>query len=123
MRNYFTTESTIWSTWQLAIKLNMKALIYKQSKSVTQSGSKKSNKWILEFKRVSGSEIEPLMNWASSGDTQNQVKMKFSSKELAISFAEKNSLDYKVKESKKHKVKPKSYSDNFSYEKKTPWTH
>ncbi len=101
----------------------MKALIYKQSKSVTQSGSKKSNKWILEFKRVSGSEIEPLMNWASSGDTQNQVKMKFSSKELAISFAEKNSLDYKVKESKKHKVKPKSYSDTFSYEKKTPWTH
>ena len=79
----------------------MKALIYKQSKSVTQSGSKKSNKWILEFKRVSGSEIKPLMNWASSGDTQNQVKMKFSSKELAISFAEKNSLDYKVKESKK----------------------
>ena len=101
----------------------MKALIYKQSKSVTQSGSKKSNKWILEFKRVSGSEIEPLMNWASSGDTQNQVKMKFSSKELAISFAEKSSLDYTVKESKKHKVKPKSYSDNFSYEKKTPWTH
>ena len=101
----------------------MKALIYKPSKSVTQSGSKKSEKWILEFKRESGSEIEPLMNWASSGDTQNQVKMKFSSKELAISFAEKNLLDYKVKETKKHKVKPKSYSDNFSYEKKTPWTH
>ena len=51
----------------------MKALIYKPSKSVTQSGTKKSEKWILEFKRVSRTEIEPLMNWTSSSDTQNQV--------------------------------------------------
>ena len=63
----------------------MKALIYKPSKSVTQSGTKKSEKWILEFKRISRTEIEPLMKWTSSSDTQNQVKMKFSSKELAIS--------------------------------------
>ena len=49
--------------------------------------------------------------------------MKFSTKELAISYAKKNSIDYTVKEPKKHKIKPKSYSDNFSYDKKTPWTH
>ena len=101
----------------------MKALIYKPSKSVTQSGSKKTGKWILEFSRSTSPEIEPLMNWTSSSDTQNQVKMKFSSKELAVSYAKKNSIEFIIKEPKKSKIKPKSYSDNFSYEKKTPWTH
>jgi hypothetical protein len=101
----------------------MKAKIYQPSKSVTQSGSAKSSIWILEFARSSKTFIDPVMNWTSSGDTQNQVKIKFSSKELAVSFAEKNSIDYTIREAKKIKIKPKSYSDNFSYDKKTPWTH
>ena len=67
--------------------------------------------------------IDPLMKWTSSTDTQNQVKMKFSSKDLAVAYAEKNSIEYRVKEPKKSKTRPKSYSDNFSYDKKTPWTH
>ena len=49
--------------------------------------------------------------------------MKFSSKDLAVAYAEKNSIEYRVKEPKKSKIKPKLYSDNFSYDKKTPWTH
>ncbi len=101
----------------------MKALIYKPSKSVTQSGSKKTEKWILEFSKSSGTSIEPIMNWISSNDTQSQVKMKFSSKELAIAYADRNSIQYTIRDPKKHRIKPKSYSDNFSYDKKTPWTH
>ena len=101
----------------------MKAKIYQPSKSVTQSGSAKSSTWILEFARSSKTSIDPVMNWTSSGDTQHQVKIKFASKELAVAFAEKNSIDYTIREVKKTKIKPKSYSDNFSYDKKTPWTH
>ena len=101
----------------------MKAKIYQPSKSVTQSGSAKSANWILEFSRSSTTTIDPVMNWTSSSDTQHQVKLKFSSKELAIAFAEKNSIEYTIREKKKSKIKPKSYSDNFSYDKKTPWTH
>tara|TARA_B100001778_G_scaffold327611_1_gene325947 strand:- start:836 stop:1141 length:306 start_codon:yes stop_codon:yes gene_type:complete len=101
----------------------MKAKIYQPSKSVTQSGSAKSANWILEFSRSSTTTIDPVMNWTSSSDTQHQVKLKFSSKELAIAFAEKNSIEYIIRETKKSKIKPKSYSDNFSYDKKTPWTH
>ena len=82
----------------------MKALIYKPSKSVTQSGSKKTDKWILEFSRSSSPTIDPLMKWTSSTDTQNQVKMKFSSKDLAVTYAEKNSIEYRVKEPKKSKI-------------------
>ena len=101
----------------------MKAKIYQPSKSVTQSGSGKTANWILEFSRSSTTTIDPVMNWTSSSDTQNQVKLKFSSKELAIAFAEKNLIEYTIRETKKSKIKPKSYSDNFSYDKKTPWTH
>tara|TARA_B100000575_G_C22868181_1_gene506833 strand:- start:403 stop:708 length:306 start_codon:yes stop_codon:yes gene_type:complete len=101
----------------------MKAKIYQPSKSVTQSGSAKSSNWILEFSRSSKTSIDPVMKWTSSSDTQHQVKIKFASKELAIAFAEKNSIDYTIRDVKKRKIKPKSYSDNFSYDKKTPWTH
>ena len=101
----------------------MKAKIYQPSKSVTQSGSKKYSNWILEFPRSSSTTIDPVMNWTSSSDTQNQVKIKFSSKELAIAFAKKNSIDYTIRETKKSKIKPKSYSENFLYDKKTPSTH
>ena len=101
----------------------MKAKIYQPSKSVTQSGRKKNSNWILEFPRSSSTTIDPVMNWNSSSDTQNQVKIKFSSKELAIAFAKKNAIDYTIRETKKSKIKPKSYSENFLYDKKTPWTH
>ena len=101
----------------------MKAKIYQPSKSVTQSGRKKNSNWILEFPRSSSTTIDPVMNWTSSSDTQNQVKIKFSSKELAIAFAKKNSIDYTIRETKKSRIKPKSYSENFLYDKKTPWTH
>ena len=100
-----------------------KATIYIPNKNPMQSGIAKNDKWILEFSRSTSPGIEPLMNWTSSNDTQNQVKMKFSSKELAVSYAKKNSIEFIIKEPKKSKIKPKSYSDNFSYEKKTPWTH
>jgi hypothetical protein len=93
---------------------HMKALIYRPSKSVTQSGSKKTEKWILEFSRSSSTSIEPIMNWISSNDTQSQV---------AIAFADRNSIEYTIRNPKKHRIKPKSYSENFSYDKKTPWTH
>ena len=101
----------------------MKAKIYQPSKSVTQSGKAKSSAWILEYSRSSKTSLDPVMKWTSSRDTQQQVKIKFKTKELAVAFAEKNSIDYLIREPKKQKIKPKSYSDNFSHDKKTPWTH
>ena len=71
----------------------MKALIYQPSKTVTQSG--KNSDWLLEYR---GEEVRPIiedkMAWTSSTNTQNQVKIKFSSKESAISFAKENNIDF-----------------------------
>ena len=56
-----------------------------------QSGNAKSNKWILEFKTKDPTK-NPLMGWESSSDTLTELKLEFSSKELAINYAKKKKL-------------------------------
>tara|TARA_B100000282_G_scaffold233882_1_gene176269 strand:- start:271 stop:552 length:282 start_codon:yes stop_codon:yes gene_type:complete len=90
-----------------------KAKIYKPSKTATQSGLKKFDKWILEF-ITNDPTINPLMGWESSDDTLSELKMEFSSKEIAIDYATKNNIDYEVIEPKERKTVIKSYSDNFT---------
>ncbi len=89
-----------------------KAIIYIPNKSAMQSGTAKSNKWILEFKTKDPTK-NPLMGWESSSDTLTEVKLEFSSKELAINYAKKRKIDYDLIEPKKRKTVKKSYADNF----------
>jgi hypothetical protein len=53
------------------------------------------------------------MGWESSSDTRSELKLEFSSKELAINYAKKNKIDFELIEPKKRKVVKKSYADNF----------
>ena len=77
-----------------------------------QSGTAKSNKWILEF-ITKDPTINPLMCWESSSDTLTELKLEFSSKELAINYAKKKNIDFDLIEPKKRKTVKKSYADNF----------
>ena len=77
-----------------------------------QSGLAKNNKWILEFKTKNPLK-NPLMGWESSIDTLSEIKLEFSSKELAISYAKKKKIDFELIEPKKRKIVKKSYADNF----------
>ena len=77
-----------------------------------QSGTAKRNKWILEFKTKNPTK-NPLMGWESSSDTLTELKLEFSSKELAINYAKKKKIDYDLIEPKKRKTVKKSYADNF----------
>ena len=77
-----------------------------------QSGYGKTNKWILEFE-TNDTTVNPLMGWESSDDTLSEVKLEFSSKELAINYAKKMKIRYEVIEPKKRKIIKKSYADNF----------
>ena len=77
-----------------------------------QSGLGKSNKWILEY-YVKNTIQNPLMGWESSSDTFSEIKLEFTSKELAINYAKKRKIDYEIIEPKKRKTVKKSYSDNF----------
>ncbi len=89
-----------------------KAKIYKPSKSSMQSGTKKFNKWTLEFISERPG-INPLMGWESSTDTYSEFTLEFSSKELAIEYAKKNKIIYELIEPKIRKISKKSYADNF----------
>ena len=90
-----------------------KAKIYKPSKTATQSGLKKFDKWIIEY-ITNDPSINPLMGWESSTDTYGELKLEFSSKQLAIEYAKKNNIDFEVIEPNKRKIILKSYADNFT---------
>ena len=77
-----------------------------------QSGVKKYNKWVIEF-LTDQTGINPLMGWESSTDTYSEIKLEFSTKELAIEYAKKNKIKYEIIESKSRKINKKSYADNF----------
>ena len=89
-----------------------KAKIYKPSKTAMQSGTRNTKKWILEFD-TKDAGINPLMGWETSNDTMSEVKLKFSSKDQAISYAKKNNIDYYVLKTQKQKKFNKSYADSF----------
>ena len=78
-----------------------------------QSGLAKINKWIIEFK-TKDSGVDPLMGWESSTDTLTELKLEFSTKELAIDYAKKNKIDFELIEPQKRKIAKKSYADNFT---------
>ena len=90
-----------------------KAKIYKPSKTAMQSGVKKFDKWVIEFISEKPG-INPLMGWESSTDTSSELKLEFSSKDLAIEYAKKNKINYELIEPKIRKIIKKSYADNFT---------
>ena len=89
-----------------------KAKIYIPAKTAMQSGRGKLKKWVLEFETKDPS-INPLMGWETSTDTLEEVILKFTSKQQAVEYAEKNNISYKVIEPKKKEFVIKSYADNF----------
>ena len=77
-----------------------------------QSGSAKNNRWVLEFITKDPTQ-NPLMGWESSSDTLTELKLEFSTKELAINYAKRKKIDFDLIEPKKRKTVKKSYADNF----------
>ncbi len=100
------------------------ARIYRPSRGATQSGHARTKAWLLEYERTAALEIEPLMGWSGSSETESQVKMPFDTREEAIAFAEKRGISYDVEDHPPERVRRGlSYSDNFKSSRLTPWTH
>ena len=101
----------------------MSARIFSPAKTAMQSDKAKTGYWVLEFDPAQPRKIDPLMGYTSSGDMRSQVKLSFATKEEAIAYAEKQGIAYRVEEVKEVKRRPISYSDNFRYDRRSPWTH
>ena len=80
-----------------------KAKIYIPNKSPMQSGNGKNGTWILEFE-TKNPTTNPLMGWESSSDTYTELKLEFSSKDLAINYAKKKKINYEIVEPKKKRL-------------------
>lgn len=89
--------------------------IFQPPKSSMQSGRGKTHAWMLEYEIATPRRPEPLMGWTASGDTLNQVRIRFSTCEEAVAFAEREGLTYSIEQPKPHRVRPRSYADNFRY--------
>ena len=93
------------------------ARILRPAKTAMSSGTAHTKRWILEFEQATRRQAEPLMGWISAEDTLNQVRLHFDTLEEAIAFAEKHGHDYTVEEPHEPRFKPKSYADNFRYDR------
>jgi ETC complex I subunit conserved region len=94
-----------------------RARIFRPTKSAMQSGRAHTRKWVLEYEPMTRREPEPLMGWTSAEDTLNEVQLRFDTMEEAVAFATKNALDYTVITPQDTTEKPKSYADNFRYDR------
>jgi hypothetical protein len=91
----------------------VEARIYKPAKTAMQSGHAASRNWCLEFEPKSGPQQDPMMGWAGWGDTRQQVRLKFRSRDAAEAYAQKAGLEYRVQTQQTAKRRLKSYADNF----------
>jgi len=94
-----------------------RARIYRPTKTATQSGRAQARKWILEYEPVTPRRPEPLMGWASAADTLNEVQLRFNTCDEAVAFADRLGLDYTVIAPHESAERPKSYADNFRYDR------
>ncbi|KIC14773.1 ETC complex I subunit [Leisingera sp. ANG-Vp] len=103
----------------------MQARIYRPARNAMTSGMAKTRKWVLEYAPAAAREVDPLMGWTSSGDTQSQVKLRFDSKEAALEYAKDHGIDAQVVEPKVRKanIRAGGYGENFATNRRGPWTH
>lgn len=103
----------------------MRARIYQPAKTAMQSGTAKTHLWVLEYAPASAREVDPLMGWTSSSDTQAQVRLRFETKEAALEYAAHNGIDADVQEPKKRRpnIRPGGYGENFATNRRGAWTH
>lgn len=103
----------------------LSARIYQPAKTAMQSGTAKTQGWVLEFAPATAREVDPLMGWTSSGDTQAQVKLRFATLEEAEAYAAAKGIEVTVVLPKARKaiIRQRGYGENFATDRKGAWTH
>lgn len=100
----------------------MLAKIYQPSPSAMTSGRAKRH-WVLEFTGKSTGVIDPLTGTTRSTDVRSQLDLKFENLDEAVAYAKANNIPHQVVQSQTMKRIPRSYAENFAFDRKLPWTH
>ena len=93
------------------------ARIFRPAKTAMQSGRAMTRKWIFEYAPATSREPDPLMGWTSAQDTLSEVRLRFDTLAEAVAYADRNGIDYMVVKPHARIEKPKSYADNFRYDR------
>lgn len=93
------------------------ARIYQPSKTAMQSGKAKTGYWLLEINNCEDKFRDPLMGWIGSKSTDHQISIKFLRLEDAIAHVQKLGIEFSLELPKKSIVRPKSYAENFRFDK------
>jgi len=103
----------------------MRARIYQPARTAMSSGTAKTKEWVLDYAPASARDVDPLMGWTSSSDTQSQVRLKFPTKQAALDYAKENGIHAIVQEPKKRSanIRPGGYAENFAPNRRGAWTH
>ena len=101
----------------------MLARIYKPARTAMQSGAAKTKEWVLEYAPEKPREVEPLMGWASSADMNQQVRLRFETKEEAVAYCERHGIPFRVFAPNEPARRKIAYADNFAFTRTDPWTH
>ena len=103
----------------------MLARIYKPAKTAMQSGTARTEDWVLQFAPAEARSKDTLMGWTGSGDMQSQVQLRFPTSEAAQAYAERHGIPYRVERPKRRKpsIRPGGYGDNFAHDRRGAWTH
>ena len=101
----------------------MRARIFQPPKTAMQFGWAKTQDWTLEFAQTLHHKADPLMGWTGGGNTQSQVKLFFETRDEAVAYAERASIQYELELPQIRRIKPKAYADNFKYGRIENWTH
>ena len=100
----------------------MLAKIYQPAPSAMTSG-RANRYWVIEFTGKPSGSIDPLTGTKRSSDMRSQLELKFDTMEEAVAYAKANDIPHQVVQSQKSKRIPRSYADNFTFDRKLPWTH
>ena len=82
-----------------------------------QSGRARTHAWVLDFEPKTAKQADPLMGWAGSPDTEGQVQLNFATQDDAIAYAKRRGIDYMLEPPESPTLKPRSYADNFRYDR------
>ena len=91
----------------------MTARIYQRPKNAMQSGKARIDEWVLEFAPAEAKRPDPLMGWAGSGDTQQQVVLAFATQGEAQAYADRYGIAARVAVTPPRRLKIQAYADNF----------
>ena len=103
----------------------MRARLYQPAKTAMSSGRGKTRGWVLEFAPESAREVDPLMGWTSSTDTQSQVRMTFDTREAAEDYAREHGVEVVARDPRGRalNVREGGYGENFATGRRGAWTH